>query len=115
MKKLLLTGLLGAGLFAQEAVVHRIPEADAAKLKTKYEALKKALKEFEETKYDVEKELTEKQFKETGNISICATVEFTPDFKLAVPKGCTLQDLMDKMSKDADPPPNTKTTPGSVI
>jgi hypothetical protein len=97
MKKLLSTGLLAAGLFAQEAVVVKIPDVEAATLKVKYEALKKALKEFEDAKFDAEKAATEK----LAERPLCASWEFTPDFKLAVPKQCSFEEIVEKLSKDS--------------
>jgi uncharacterized protein (DUF2336 family) len=96
--KTLLVGLIGAALFAQDAVVVKIPDAEAASLKVKYEALKKALKEFEDAKFDAEKAATEKM----AERPLCASWEFTPDFKLAVPKQCSFDEIVEKLSKDSE-------------
>jgi hypothetical protein len=100
--KTLLTGLLTAALFAQEAVVISIPEKEAAALKLKFEILKKALKDFEDAKFDAEKVATDKLFKETGNLPICGALDFTADFKHAVPKQCSMEEIVERLSKDAD-------------
>jgi hypothetical protein len=102
--KTLLVGLIGAGLFAQEAVVIVIPEKEAAALKLKYEILKKALKEFEDAKFDAEMAAMKK-----STVSpLCASWEFTPDFKLAVPKQCSFEEIVEKLSKDSEAPLESK-------